>query len=222
MCIYNTWTSLLPPTYLRYIISYSRFGDEGRRGALRDPHPAGKSWQPKLWISTQAITGWLSTHHIISPNHSKWKFTLISSQPHLPSATSNCLVSHPRALLIGLILLIELHLRNMWESGAASSPRLHSSSQSFTLCPITTIKTSAITNAWEIGAQPQGGNWWKVWSEFKHASLSLSLSLSLSHSEMWLVKTCSTVIAPGNHINTPDRLPGWIKEQGGLSADHQR
>ena len=181
MWIYNTWTSLLPPTYLRYIISYSRFGDEGRRGALRDPHPAGKSWQPKLWISTQAITGWLSTHHIISPNHSKWKFTLISSQPHLPSATSNCLVSHPRALLIGLILLIELHLRNMWESGAASSPRLHSSSQSFTLCPITTIKNICNNKCLRNWSSTSGGELVEslIWVQTR-LSFSFSFSLSLT------------------------------------------
>lgn len=35
------------------------------------------------------------TSHIINPNHSKWKYTLIPYQPHLPSATTNCCFHTP-------------------------------------------------------------------------------------------------------------------------------
>lgn len=44
------------------------------KGAFGDPtQPTGKSWEPKLWISAQAITAWLSTHHIINTKPLKVK-----------------------------------------------------------------------------------------------------------------------------------------------------
>lgn len=46
------------------------------------------------------------------------------------------LVSHPRALLIGLISLIELRLRNMWESGLVASQDY--TQPVISLCSITT------------------------------------------------------------------------------------
>lgn len=114
--MWKCWTS--GPLIKLPEINYKLWQVWGRRWAqtFRDPHTTGKSRQLKLWIRTWAIAAWLNTLHIVNPNHSKWKYTLIPYQPHLPSATTNCCFT-PSSLLIGLISLIELHLRNMWESG---------------------------------------------------------------------------------------------------------
>lgn len=51
-------------------------------GLQRSTQPTGKSQEPKLWISTEAITVWLSTHHIINTKPLKVKI-----YPHpLPSS----------------------------------------------------------------------------------------------------------------------------------------
>ena len=66
-------------------------------------------------------------------SHHQPKPLQVKIYPHLLPTSfaishNQLLVSHPPGLLIGLILLIELHLRNMWESGRGSSPRLRKAS----------------------------------------------------------------------------------------------
>lgn len=119
----NTWPSFKLPEINYKFQQVFRMRGERRPSEIHIRLGNHGSWN-RAWA--QAITAWLSTHHIINPNHSKWKYTLITFQPHLPSATTNCWFH--TLLLIGLILLIELHLRNMWESRPGSLPRLHAAS----------------------------------------------------------------------------------------------
>lgn len=101
------------------------------------PQPTGKSWELKLWISTQA--NYSLTKHT---SHHQPKPLKVKIHPH-PFPTSfaishnQLLVSHPpRALLIGLISLIELRLGSMWESGLVASQDC--TQPVISLCSITT------------------------------------------------------------------------------------
>lgn len=66
-------------------------------------------------------------------SHRQPKPLKVKIYPHLLPTSfaishNQLLVSHPRALLIGLILLIELRLRNTWELGLVASQDLHAAS----------------------------------------------------------------------------------------------
>lgn len=136
-CIWKWWTP--GPNWCLPDINYKlwQVSERGWAQVFRDPHPSGKSWKAKLWISTQAITAWLSTHTTSS--------TQTTRSENIPSSLTNLICHQPQptavftppGLLIGLILLIELHLRNMWESGlVAYQDCTH---PVIWLCPITTI-----------------------------------------------------------------------------------
>lgn len=102
------------------------------KGAFGDPtQPTGKSWEPKLWISAQAITAWLSTHHIINTKPLKVKI-----YPH-PFPTSFA-TSHKQRLaftpqrppLIWADLCDWASFSKHVGIGPAGFPRLHATTHS--------------------------------------------------------------------------------------------
>lgn len=83
-----------------------------------------------------SLTKHTSSHH--QPKPLKVKIYPRPLPTSFAISHNQLLVSHPRRrLLIGLISLIELHLRNMWESGLVAYQDY--TQPDYSLCPITTI-----------------------------------------------------------------------------------
>lgn len=164
-------------------------------GVFRDPHPSGKSHRLKSvdkHTGNSSLTKQTSHHQpqtTQSENTPSSLSTLIRHQPQLTAV-----FTPSRSRWLG---------RSYWLGFILET--CGNQASKITRQPVT-LAFPYYHNKHlqqEIAVQPQVFFWWRFIS-----TASSFWNMTFLHSWVWLLQTRCTVIAPGNHINMPDKLFG--------------